>query len=188
MPQRNFFKRKWQIKHKATHYIYNQINKHTTRASGDTSIIVKNTFPQSQINLNTNLQAIAVSVTLHKTISICSLTIHSHPTPNSNIIELELEDLIQLPKPFILMGDFNSHNQIWSSRDTNERGHTIENFMDKNNLCLLKNTPPLPSSCNRYTLSNRSDLKWSYNLFGKPMRITAEVTTIQSFLKDLNAN
>ena len=37
------------------------------------------------------------------------------------------------------MEDFNSHNQIWGSRDTNERGCTIENFMNKNNLCLLNN-------------------------------------------------
>ena len=122
------------------HTIYNQINKHTTRASGDTSIIINNTLPQSQINLNTNLQAIAVSVTLHKTISICSLYI-SHP--KSNINELELEVLIQqLLKPFIHMGDFNSHNQIWGSRDTNKRGHTIENFMNTNHLCLLNNESP----------------------------------------------
>ena len=68
------------------------------------------------------------------------LTIH---TPNNNIIELERENLIQqLPKPFILMGDFNSHNQIWGSRDTNERGHKTENFMNKNNLCLLNNKSP----------------------------------------------
>ena len=120
------------------HTICNQINKDTTRASGGISIIINNTQLQSQINLNTKLQAIAVSVTLHKTISICSLYI----PPNSNIIELELEDLIQLLKPFILMGDFNSHNQIWGSRDTNKRGHTIENFMNKNNLCLLNNKSP----------------------------------------------
>ena len=40
------------------------------------------------------------------------------------------------------MGDFNSYNQIWGSRDTNERGYTIENFMNKNNLCLLNNKSP----------------------------------------------
>ena len=40
------------------------------------------------------------------------------------------------------MGDFNSHNQIWGSRDTNERGCKIENFMNKNNLCLLNNKSP----------------------------------------------
>ena len=40
------------------------------------------------------------------------------------------------------MGDFNSHNQICGSRDTNERGRTIENFMNKNNLCLLNNKSP----------------------------------------------
>ena len=40
------------------------------------------------------------------------------------------------------MGDFNSHNQIWGSRDTNERGRTIEKFMNKNNLSLLNNKSP----------------------------------------------
>ena len=40
------------------------------------------------------------------------------------------------------MGDFNSHNQIWGSRDRNERGCKIENFMNKNNLCLLNNKSP----------------------------------------------
>ena len=40
------------------------------------------------------------------------------------------------------MGDFNSHNQIWGSRDPNERGCTIENFMNKSNLCLLNNKSP----------------------------------------------
>ena len=39
----------------------------------------------------------------------------------------------------MLMEDLNSHNHIWDSRDTNERGHTIENFKNKNNLCLLNN-------------------------------------------------
>ena len=35
--------------------MYNQINKHTRRASEGTSIIVNNILLQSQINLNTNL-------------------------------------------------------------------------------------------------------------------------------------
>ena len=58
--------------------IYNQINKHTRRALGGTSIIVNNMLLQNQINLNTNLQTIAVSVILHKTIAHM-LTIHTPP-------------------------------------------------------------------------------------------------------------
>ena len=77
MSPRNFLKENDKINIKQ-HTIYNQINKHT-KASGGTSIIVNNTLLQSQINLNTNLQAIAVSVTQHKTISICSLYIHTPP-------------------------------------------------------------------------------------------------------------
>ena len=60
---------------------------------------------------------------------------------NSNIVELEFEDLIQqLPIPFILIGDFNSHGQIWDSRY--KWDITIENFMNKNNICLLNNKSP----------------------------------------------
>ena len=49
-------------------------------------------------------QAIAVLATLHKTVSICSLYILTqHP--------LNKWRTKQLPKSFILMGDFNSHNK-----------------------------------------------------------------------------
>ena len=40
------------------------------RAAGGSSVLIKNSIPQKQIPLNTQLQAIAVSITLHKTISV----------------------------------------------------------------------------------------------------------------------
>ena len=48
--------------------LYNHIHQ-----SGDSSIVVNNSVPQSLIPLNTHLQAVAVKVTLHKTIHVCSL-------------------------------------------------------------------------------------------------------------------
>ena len=119
------------------HYtFYNYINKDTDRASGGTSILVKNEIPQRPITINTNLQAIAVSVTLHRTITLCSIYI----PPKDTIHETELTQLIkQLPKPFILLGDFNSNNVIWGSKETNKKGKEIENIINKNNLCLLNN-------------------------------------------------
>ena len=53
--------------------LYNHIHQAGDRASGGSSIILNNSIPQSQIQLNTNLQAVAVKATLHKTIHVCSL-------------------------------------------------------------------------------------------------------------------
>ena len=42
-----------------------------------------------------------------------------------------------MPKPFILMGDFNSHHKLWGCRDTNDKGRIIEEFITKQDLVLL---------------------------------------------------
>ena len=62
--------------------LYNHINK-----AGGSSVIINNSVPQSQIPLNTNLQAVAVKVTLHKTIHVCS--IYLPPGDLFNIADLE---------------------------------------------------------------------------------------------------
>ena len=104
------------------------------RASGGSSIFIKNSIPQKQVPLNTQLQAIAVSITLHKTITLCSL--YLPPTVTININDLH-NLLSQLPSPVLLMGDFNAQSTLWGNTATNQRGHTIEDFLSKQDLCLL---------------------------------------------------
>ena len=100
------------------------------RVSGGVSILIRKDIPQNNININTQLQAIAVSVTLYKTVTICLLYIPPHDPINEN----ELNNLIeQLPKPFIMMGDFNSHNIIWESKTTNR---SFEKIINSDNSCL----------------------------------------------------
>ena len=41
------------------------------RSTGGVAIIINNKCPRSQIRLKTNIQAVAVSVTLYRTVSIC---------------------------------------------------------------------------------------------------------------------
>jgi endonuclease/exonuclease/phosphatase family metal-dependent hydrolase len=63
----------------------------------------------SYVNLNTDLQAVAVRITLDKTITLCSVYI----PPNSSLSLTQLKHLDdQLPTPFIIMGDFNGHNNF----------------------------------------------------------------------------
>ena len=59
------------------------------------------------------------------------------PPPNDRISIADLEHLIQhLPKPVIIMGDFDSHNNVWGCRDTDRKGRIIEDVMNRNNLLL----------------------------------------------------
>ena len=90
--------------------MFNYICPDGQRASGRTSIMVKSSVPHSQFDLNTNLQAVAVIVTLSKKVTICSIYL----PPNGVLSKNSLVDLInQLPHPFILVGDFNGHSKVW---------------------------------------------------------------------------
>ena len=109
------------------------------RGTGGVAIIINNKCPSSQIHLKTNIQAVAVCITLHRTISICSIYI----PPRSKIVEKDLDEIVnQLPTPFLLLGAFNGHNFIWGSDDVDDKGRIIENFINKNNLCLYNNKTP----------------------------------------------
>ena len=113
---------------------YHHINTDNQKACGGTSIFVKNTILHRKLNLNTNLQAIAVRATLDRPTSICSLYL----PPNSNPTLKEIENLIrQLPSPFILVGDFNAHSPLWGGTTTNPKGKIIEDLLLKNNLCIF---------------------------------------------------
>ena len=89
---------------------YHYIHTDCQRPSGGSSIFVKSSCPQRKINLNTELQAIAVSVTLDREITICSVYI-----PPSYSLKIDhLDSLLkQLPSPYLLLGDFNGHNILW---------------------------------------------------------------------------
>ena len=104
------------------------------KASGGVAIIVNNSVPHRPINLVTTLQAVAVNISFNKTITLCSIYL-----PPSLPIDVKKLDhvLDQLPKPFILMGDFNSHHTLWGCSDTNDKGRIIEDFITGHDLVLL---------------------------------------------------
>ena len=90
------------------HYSYNYMKQHTDRPCGGSSVIINNNIPHSKITLNTNMKAVAISATLHRTITECSVYI-----PQSEEKESQLNNLIELlSRLFIIIWDFNSHNEI----------------------------------------------------------------------------
>ena len=104
------------------------------KASGGVAVIVNNSVPHHSVKLDSSLQAVAVGISLNKTITLCSVYL-----PLSSPIEIKKPDHLidQLPKPFILMGDFNSHHTLWGCLDTNDEGRIIEDIVTKQDLVVL---------------------------------------------------
>ena len=104
------------------------------RACWGVSILVKDGTPHQQITLNTNLQAVAVNINCHRPMTICSVYL----PPSRSVDVVELRQLVkQLPKPFMLLGDFNGHHTMWGCRDIDPRGRIIEDFLSEENLCIF---------------------------------------------------
>ena len=59
--------------------------------------------------------------------------------PQNFHLETEHLDTLlkQLPSSYILVGDFNGDNILWGCKDNNPKGNIIEDFITKNDLCLM---------------------------------------------------
>ena len=103
--------------------------------TGGVAVLVKRGVPHKEITLRTTLQAVAVTVSLHIPITVCS--IYLPPGFNHTIVS-ELDNLVpQLPPPFLLLGDFNSHSDLWGQQQLRPDGKMIEEFMSHNDLNFL---------------------------------------------------
>ena len=79
--------------------IYNYVHNECMRPSGGVLVFVKSSFPQRKVDLQTELQATALSVTLDKEITICSVYI----PPSFSLNSQHLESLLQqLSSPYII--------------------------------------------------------------------------------------
>ena len=70
--QDTFLKRQDDISIKY-HSVYNKVFTKGEKARGGVSIIVNNNIPDKVISLNTNLQAVAIRLSLHSAVTLCSL-------------------------------------------------------------------------------------------------------------------
>ena len=112
---------------------YHRIDNSHDRASGGSSILIRNNVIHSPVNLNTNLQAVAVKITLSFVFTICSI----YAPPNKVIDIKDLEHLLsQIQGPVMILGDFNSHNPLWGSDHLTPKGRVLETFISQNDLCL----------------------------------------------------
>ena len=104
------------------------------KAHGGTLIMVRNDVAHNQVTINSTLQAVVVTLTLHKKFTLCSVYL----PPALRIDIAELDRLMgQISGPFIILGDFNAHSLLWGCRTNNPKGEIIENFIQKHDMCVF---------------------------------------------------
>lgn len=109
------------------------------RANGGVAILVKNGISAKELQLHTQLQAVAVRVVMQVSMTVCSLYV----PPSANLVRAEFEQLLsQLPEPFIVCTDINARNGLWGSERTDMRGRMIEEVLEERNLNILNDGSP----------------------------------------------
>ena len=105
------------------------------QAHGGVAIFIHYTIPYQKLILNTPLQAIAARINIGRDMTIVSIyNSQSHDT-SENLLSTLFQ---QLPKPVALKRDFNSFHQIWRRPANDKRKCQVSNFINKNQLNILK--------------------------------------------------
>lgn len=104
-------------------------------AHGGVAVYVRKGVSAMEVKLNTRLQAIAVSIKFKNRVTVCSL--YLPPAPQV-IRKKDLENLLaQLPKPFLLLGDFNARSKLWYDSDYCPRGKMVEKIIEEGDVFFL---------------------------------------------------
>ena len=114
---------------------------HTTNgiSHGGVALFIREDIPHRQVHLQTTITAIAATVTIKSTFTICNIYSPQSHTLNENLLNHLYQ---QLPQPCLIVGDFNAHNPLWGGNDTDARGRAVENFITFNQLNLLNGHQP----------------------------------------------
>ena len=112
----------------------------TNTRQGGACIYLSNKWPHFQIELNTQLQAVACSARIGPTrLTICSVYL----PPNDRVTVIDLNNLIsQLPQPFILCSDANSRHFLWGADRCDQRGNLFEQVIRRYALHVANNGCP----------------------------------------------
>ena len=106
---------------------------HDLRARGGVAIYTKENIPITPIPVQTELQAVAIRTEFPVKMTICNIYL-----PNFDWEIQDWRDIVaQLPRPYIIMGDFNAHNPLWGSERLDTRGRIIEDLIDELELIIL---------------------------------------------------
>lgn len=108
------------------------------RVRGGVGIILRNDAHFQQLHVISNLQVVAVRMSFPLDLTVCNFYLPEAGWNTSDIAAI----VSQLPKPFILLGDFNAHNPLWGSDHRDQRGKMVEHLLESPELVLLNDGSP----------------------------------------------
>lgn len=131
------------------HHIFRK-DRTSSHSSGGVAVVVRGDIACTAVPLRSPLEAVAVRILADRLITLVSLYL----PPDVPIDFYDLQDLLnQLPKPFLILGDFNAHNPLWGSARLDNRGKVIERFLLSSSLCLLNSKQPTFYSASHNTFT-----------------------------------
>ncbi|XP_024086357.1 uncharacterized protein LOC112128432 [Cimex lectularius] len=108
------------------------------RAHGGVALYINEKFKYDKLTLHTEIQAIAIKIKTPLEMILCNIYL-----PDRRWHHTEIKRIIdQLPRPCLILGDFNSDNTMWGSETTDSRGDRIEDIIDEYGMVLLNNGNP----------------------------------------------
>lgn len=118
----------------AGYKIYHRQRTSGQRAAGGVITAVKLGIDSEEINLNTDLEAVAVKISHPLQTTILNVYLPpGRPVSTNDIYEL----LAQIPHPFLLVGDINAHHPLWGSNHVSPRGKILEECINETGLFVL---------------------------------------------------
>lgn len=106
---------------------------------GGAAMLIKNSLSFSLPSLPLFSDDLAVVAAIVN--NICYVSVY-FSRPSNNIFN-QINNLFNvLPKPFVCLGDFNSHHQLWGYNSNNNYGEQLIDLLDFNNLCILNTGVP----------------------------------------------
>lgn len=146
----------------------------TNPARNGVALAVNKNIPHTEIILQTDLQALACRTMDGNPTTYTSIYIPPRKMTATRT-KAKLQNLIdQLPKPFLLMGDFNAHRTEWGSFKDDRWGKITLELIQENNLTILNNGKSTKISKNHTCMSAvditlassdyKNDLTWETDI------------------------
>ncbi|XP_073979064.1 uncharacterized protein [Rhodnius prolixus] len=137
-----------QIKHYKT---YRKDYLHGQRACGGVAILVREDIICEPASIVSPYQICAVKIAIPNQITVCCIYL----PPSLTIDETQFKRFLQgLPRPLLIVGDFNAHHIVWGGDNTDTRGRILFECLDENDLVTLNTGRPTYVSSSFGTFSS----------------------------------
>jgi endonuclease/exonuclease/phosphatase family metal-dependent hydrolase len=116
-------------------------SKDANHAQHGTCILVQNDVKSEEIFVMTDLNATAAKISLEVETTVCSLYIPPSDINTKNKskrVAAKMKDIIeQLPKPYLIVGDFNAYSMRWGSTRESSFGKELTEVIDNTDTIIL---------------------------------------------------